>query len=171
MKTNNTENIIKVLKKENTNVIKYNKYDGITIECYTPSDIDCKDDMIKIANTLSKNNIQFSMERNDNNKNIFIVQFPELEPEYTEKQMEKMYKDIFKWLLDNVYENDMMKKVTKELILQYKDIYVKQAITMYYKSNYNQYRVKQMDLLNDNDYKIKVSDYFKTYVEEYHNKQ
>ena len=171
MKTNNIENIIKILKKENTNVIKYKKYDGITIECYTPSDIDCKDDMTKIANTLSKNNIQFSMERNGKNKNIFITQFPELEPEYTEKQMEKMYKDIFKWLLDNVYENDMMKKVTKELILQYKDIYVKQAIMMYYKSNYNQYKIKQMDLLNDNNYKIKVSDYFKKYVEEYHNKQ
>lgn len=171
MKTNNIENIIKILKKENTNVIKYKKYDGITIECYTPSDIDCKDDMTKIANTLSKNNIQFSMERNEENKNIFITQFPELEPEYTEKQMEKMYKDIFEWLLDNVYENDMMKKVTKQLILQYKDIYVKQAIMMYYKSNYNQYKVKQMDLLNDNQYKIKVSDYFKKYVEEYHNKQ
>lgn len=171
MKTNNIENIIKILKKENTNVIKYKKYDGITIECYTPSDIDCKDDMTKIANTLSKNNIQFSMERNGENKNIFITQFPELEPEYTEKQMEKMYKDIFKWLLDNVYENDMLKKVTKELILQYKDIYVKQAIMMYHKSNYNQYKIKQMDLLNDNNYKIKVSDYFKKYVEEYHNKQ
>lgn len=168
MKTNNIENIIKLFKKQNTKIIKYSKYDGITVECFTPSDIDCKDDMTILANVLSSNNIQFSMERNGQNKNIFIVQFPELEPDYTQKQIEKMYKDIFKWLLDNVYENDTNNKVTKDLLLQYKDIYVKQAITMYYKSNYNQYKTSLNNLLNDNQYKIQVSNYFVLYLDEYH---
>ena len=78
-----------------------------------------------------------------------------------------MYKDNFKWLIDNLVEKDIDKRVDKTLLLNCKDVYVRQAILTFIRSNINPYKTKLEDLLTDNEYRLNVERMYKQFLEEY----
>lgn len=172
MKLINIEAIIKAIKPEIKKVIKLSKYDGITMECFVENskDIDkgikemeqicTKLDLIPIATEISKNK-----------DNVFIIQFPELNPAYTDNQIKKMYKLTFKWLLDNLLKTDVNKKVTKDILLKFKSIVVKEAIQTFCRSNINLYKDNAINYLNNKNYKEKIDLIYLDFLETYEYKK
>ena len=88
-------------------------------------------------------------------------------PEYTDKELEKMYNNSFKWLLDGVMSSDTKHKVTTEVIMQYKAIFVKQAVTIHFNSNTNLYKEKIENYLNNKEYTAVVEKLFIRFANEY----
>lgn len=163
----NVDMIIKELNKKVEKIVRMRKLDGLTIECSVQAS--SKSDIgIKEINKLCKELklMPISTEKNKDKDNVFALQFPELVPQYSEEEVESMYKDNFKWLLDNINSNDTT--ITKQLIEDNKELFLKQAITMYYRSNVNQYKEKLDDYLNNYDYRNKIGRLFDRYIDEYY---
>lgn len=165
----NIDLIIKELNKKVEKVIRIRKIDGITVECSVKSGSK-SDTGIKEINKICKELklLPISTEKNKDKENIFALQFPELVPEYSETEIEDMYKLNFKWLLDNINSNDAT--ITKHLIEENKEIFLKQSITMYYRSNVNQYKERLDDYLNNYDYRNKIEKLFNRYLDEYYSR-
>lgn len=165
----NIDLIIKELNKKVEKVIRIRKIDGITVECSVKSGSK-SDTGIKEINKICKELklLPISTEKNKDKENIFALQFPELVPEYSETEIEDMYKLNFKWLLDNINSNDTT--ITKHLIEENREIFLKQSITMYYRSNVNQYKERLDDYLNNYDYRNKIEKLFNRYLDEYYSR-
>lgn len=164
---NNMEDIIKVLKDKLDYLIKIEKLDGITLECYMESNqlADKKFKNIeKVCTELKLNPI--ALELNEDQKNIFILQFPEMTPNYSESQELKLYKNSFKWLINNFNTNNNLVKGTPINFANYKDAFVKQAIMIHYRCNTNQYKSKLEDYLNNIEYRAKIDNWFLDYLKE-----
>ena len=164
----NIEGIIKEIKKKTKSLKSLTKLDGITIECtiFKNSNIDAIIEEIKeICSNIIKEPI--STELNDVQSDTFIIQFPELEPEYTDKEIEKMYKDNFKWLLDNFLQQDIDNNFDKNKLATDKNIFVKQAILYYYRSNTNQYKEKVENFLNNLNYRNKIDSLYLQFLNDY----
>lgn len=162
----NIDLIIKALDKKVEKIVRMRKLDGITIECSVKANTKV-DTGIKEANKLCKELklLPIATEPNQAVSNIFALQFPELVPQYTEEDIERMYKDNFKWLLDNIHSNDTT--ITKQLIEDNKELLLKHAITIYYRSNVNQYKESIDDYLNKYEYRNKIGKLFDRYIDEY----
>lgn len=161
----NVDGIIKELKKKAKYLTSIEKLDGITIECSVAKTKKAEDkieDVKAICKTLVP--YQAAIELNEKFDNVFIIQFPELVPEYTDEEINKMYMDSFKWLVDNFKTNDAASNYTPELFMRQKDKFVKHAILIYYRSNTNQYRCKPEDLLNDKEYRTRIDSIFIDYI-------
>lgn len=167
-KLNNIEAIIKAFKKEKTSVMKYRKIDGITMECATQVSESADTGIKDITDLCKKYKLHpISAEKNKEKSNVFALQFPEMLPEYTDKELEKMYNNSFKWLLDGVMSSDTKHKVTTEVIMQYKAIFVKQAVTIHFNSNTNLYKEKIENYLNNKEYTAVVEKLFIRFANEY----
>lgn len=163
----NVEGIIEKIKKDAKLTILFKKYDGITFECRTPIDGNrdmAINEMEQILNSL--NLIPYQIETHKEVSNAFIVQFPELDVIYSNEEKIKMYKMIFKFLLDNINQN-RKEPVSKGFILEFKEIYIKQTIQAFFRSNLNRYKIKVEDLLNDIEYRNHLELLFIKYVDEY----
>ena len=163
----NIEGIIEKLKEEAKLTILFKKFDGISFECRTPIDGD-RESAIKEMETILDTHklIPFLIERNEEVSNAFIVQFPELDVIYINDEKIKMYKMIFKFLLDNINQN-RKEPVSKSFVLEFKEIYIKQTIQAFARSNLNRYKIKVEDLLNDIEYREHLEVLFIKYVDEY----
>ena len=109
-------------------------------------------------------NTPVAIELNEDRENVFIVQFPEMIPEYTDEQIEKMFTDTFKWLIDNFLTNSKNINFTKEQFALEKNMFVKHAIIIYYRSNVNQYKQKPEDYLNNLDFRNKIDNIYLNYI-------
>lgn len=163
----NVEGIIKNIKDGAKLTIQFKKFDGITFECRTPIDGDREKAIIEMEDILNKFELTpYQIERNKEVQNAYIVQFPELDVIYSNEEKINMYKMIFKFLLDNINQN-REEPVSKNLILNSVDVYIKQTIQAFYRSNINRYKLSEKDLLNDKDFREHLEVLFIKYVDEY----
>lgn len=168
MNLKNTDNIIKALKQDIKKIVKLTKFDGITIECSVQEGKKVDDGIKEINKLCEKLELRpIATEKSKEKNNVFIVQFPELIPEYTEAQIKKMYNLSFKWLLDNLTINDKEHKVTPELLIKYKSLVVRKAIQIHCRSNINQYKEKLEDYLQDKKYIEKIDVLYYQFLETY----
>ena len=163
----NIEGIIKNVKNESKLTISFRKFDGISFECRTPIDGNREEAIFEMKSILDKFElIPYQIERHKETSNAYIVQFPELDIIYSNEEKIKMYKMIFKFLLDNINQNKK-EPVSKSFILESKEIYIKQTIQAFTRSNLNRYKIKVEDLLNDIEYREHLEVLFIKYVDEY----
>lgn len=162
----NMEQIITSLKKNLPKVQEIRKYDGITIQIKVKSN---RDACIKLVETFCRTNgiINYVIEKNKEEVDTFIVQFPEFIPEYTQKAIDKMYNENFQWLITNSLNSVIGNTIDKSTILNSTDQFVKHAIMIYYKSNTNQFKTKLEDLLKDTEYRYDLNNKFRNCVDEY----
>lgn len=163
---NNVENIIKIFQSKFKVFAKILKYDGITIE-FTLNDNCNRDDIVKQVKQLCKSYSlnSHSIELNKNDEKKFILQFPDLVPEYTKTEIDNMYIENFKWLLDDSLRNKP--DLSKDFISLNADKYVKLAIKTYFRSNVNRYREKEETYLNDFEYRSNLKKLFQDYLDKY----
>ena len=163
---NNMESIIKNIKSKYFDEIL--KFDGITIEFTCKTGVD-RDVAKKSIETFCKNNKLniYTLENNTDDTRKFILQFPDMVPEYTGEEIDKMYIANFKWLLDDTMRNKP--DITKSFILDNTVKYVKLAVTTFYRSNVNRYKAKLDDYLLDTKYRQRFNMLFMTYLDEYWN--
>ena len=161
---NNIEGIIIKLKEEAKLTIKFKKFNGITFECRVPIDCDRESAIKEMEELLSRYQLfPYQIGRDTEVQNAYTVQFPELDVIYSNEEKIKMYKQLFKFFLDNLNENKK-ELVSKSVILDFKYLFVKQTIQAFWRSNLNQYKISEKELLNDEDYRNTL---FIEYVDEY----
>lgn len=166
VRLDNIDMILKAISPKLKKVSSCVKFDGITIEFTTKEGIDYTDaieEVKKVCKSLGLKNPDF--EHNEEEIEKFILQFPDLVPYYTDKEIDKLYTDAFKWLLDDTFDNEPT--VTKQDVLNNKDNYVRQAITIFYRFNVNKYRESLADYLNNKEYRDKWTKRFVEYLDEY----
>ena len=165
VRLDNVDVIIKAISPELKLVKAIVKYDGITIE-FTSKDENYLDAMEEVKVVCKKFGLKCDdMEHNEEQIEKFILQFPNLVPHYTDEEIDKMYIDAYKWLLDDTFNNEP--SVTKQDVLNNKDNYVRQAITIYYRFNVNKYRETIDDYLGNKEYREKWTVRFVEYLDEY----
>lgn len=163
----NIESIIKEMKKSIKVLVKLEKLDGITMECSVPQGMKAKEGIKEAKAICKKLKLgPLAVEENPDKENVFALQFPELDVEYTEKQIEKMYKANYKWLLEGLLSRDKDHKVTRELLLEFKDVFNKQAIMIYCKSNINPYKTDTSKYLNNIEYRKSLDKIYYDFIEE-----
>lgn len=164
----NMEYIIKQLKPNIKGLDSMTKYDGITIICTRKSRSNF-DNIKQQLNDVCKelNLLPISIEQNIDNKLEFALQFPELNVQYTQEQIDKMYKDNFKWLFDNVRSKKTEVIPGKQLLMDNINIYVKQAISIYCRSNINPYKEHIQDYLENVQYRSNIEKLFYEYLTQY----
>lgn len=163
----NVEGIIENIKKEAKLTILFKKFDGITFECRTPIDGNREIAIQEMELILTKLElVPYQIERHKEVSNAYIVQFPELDVIYSNEEKIKMYKMIFKFLLDNINQN-RKEPLSRSFILEFKEVYIKQTIQAFARSNLNRYKIKEEDLLNDLEYREHLEMLFIKYVDEY----
>lgn len=163
----NVEGIIKNIKDKASLTISFKKFDGITFEGRTPIDGDREKAINEIETILNDLElVPFQIERHKEVSNAYIVQFPELDVIYSNEEKIKIYRMIFKFLLDNINQN-REKPVSKGSILDGIGVYIKQTIQIFARSNINRYKLSEKDLLNDIEYRKHLETLFIGYVDEY----
>lgn len=158
--------IQKELKNKCKKIIKFQKYDGISLECYVAQDTNIDDgisEIKKVCKSLKLNPINIEINKDKNN--LFLLQFPEFVPEYTTKELEALYKDSYDRLIKDLKNNDVEHKVTKDLIIRNKSVFIKQAIISFYNSNTNKYKGTLKTYLQDEDIWKKAETFFDNYIE------
>ena len=84
--------IQKELKNKCKKIIKFQKYDGISLECYVAEDTNIDDgisEIKKVCKSLKLNPINIEINKDKNN--LFLLQFPEFVHEYTTEELEALY--------------------------------------------------------------------------------
>ena len=172
-KPSNMEAIIKEVKKLCKVVIKMQKLDGITIECYVPKDVDINKGTTEIKNICRDLKLlPINIEKSEEKSNAFALQFPELDVIYNKSTNKKMVLDAYKWLLDTMIRNSTQKAITKQLLFTYKDTVIKRAMDIYYRANVNRYKVIDKDfkqLIEENKKQLNVLYY--EFLEDYEVKE
>lgn len=164
---NNIEGIINKLRESAKLTIKFKKFNGISFEGRLPIDGDRVRAIEEIEELLSDLSlVPYQIDESKEVSNAYLVQFPELDIIYSNEEKINMYKYIFKFLLDNINEN--RKELTpKSYILDYMNLYIKQTIQAFYRSNVNPYKIKEEDLLNDEKFRQHLEALFISFVDEY----
>lgn len=164
----NIENIIAQFKED----VNYDmvKFDGISLEVTIPLGGEY-DKISKEYNKLCKKYklLPVSIHPNKVTDTLMLVEFPELEPYYTEEQNTKMYTDSINWLIqDYIKASSYQKiKVTKQMVLDSMDIFVSESMKMYFKSNMNQYKAEIEKFLINPVYRTPVEKLFREIVRTY----
>lgn len=163
----NIEGIIEKIRKEAKLTILFRKSDGITFESRTPIDGDRESAIMEMETILTELGlVPYRIGRSEDVSNSFMVQFPELDVIYSNEEKIKMYKNIFKFLLDNINQN-RKEPVSKSFILDFKEVYTKQTIQAFARSNLNRFKVNADDMLNDIEFREHLDVLFIKYVDEY----
>ena len=169
----NVEEIIKYLTK-NSIVKTMEKIDGITIECTIPSRKTfkkCEESIREAIKDLDLDPLekQLSFEQSTEDTTKFALQFPELMPYYTIKEIEKMYEENFKMLLNQAILRASFQNVTtltREVLLKGVELYTREAIKIFFKSNCNQYKRRIEEFLQDPEYRTDKNRIFYNMVDE-----
>ena len=172
---NNIDTIYEEFQTKLTKCEIIRKVDGITLECKMKSKR-TKFDTVKteIEKLCEEYNLlPISLEQNEEDKTLFVLQFPELNVIYTDTEKENLYKNTFKWLLDNAIEKTKMNisglptNITKQLLQQSKDVYVKLAVTIFCNNGINPYKQTKETYLKDTDYLKSVGNIYMNYLDTY----
>ena len=163
----NIEGIIEFLREQTKNVNNMRKFDGITIECEVAT-ADKRENAMNEMQALSNKYgiIPVAIEARADSSTLFGVQYPELKPIYSEEETRKMYEDTFEFLLNNIKMKDP-KSVTKTILIENMDRLTKHAITVYCKSNINQYKETVDDYLNNSKYRTKINGWYLEFIDIY----
>ena len=168
MKKSNLRNIdliLKAFKKECKTIIKVQKYDAISMECSMTVNSDINDGITEAKEIIKSLNLKnISIEENKDKNNVFLIQFPELIPEFTTKEIEALYDSTYERLYNDLLSNDINHKVTKDLIIKNKGVFIKQAIISFYNSNVNKYQRSLDNMLKDKDIWEKAETLFLTFI-------
>src|SRR5699024_5049165 len=106
---------------------------------------------------------------------LFAIQFPELNNIYTDKELEQLYNNVFNWLITNAIEKTktniggLKTKVTKQLLLDSVNAYVKISIDIFCKSSINPYKENKETYTQDINYINKIKEIYNKYVTIYCN--
>lgn len=161
----NIEGIIDAVKPMSKQVKEFRKFDGISMECTKLGSIDSAINEMKALCTKLKL-VPFATEARKDDSNLFLVQFPDLIPEYSEDEVTKMYKDTFMFLFNNIKIKDPT-AATKTKLIEGMDSLVKHAIKTYCRSNINQYKESFETYYNNKKYRVKINGIFLDSVEEF----
>lgn len=148
----NSREVIKLLKEQKTEVQEFRPIDGITIECKLPENSEFNLETFKqyIKEVLYKLNLPSALvEQHKEMKNIFIIQFPDMIPEYAEEEVNEVIENNLTVLLDLIKGNSKGRTPDKDTLRNHKGLLVRQAISMYYKGYANQYKQKEQDYIGD----------------------
>lgn len=159
---------IEVIKKqiESESFIKSTKIiDGISLECRIPEKKtykQCQTELNKKCKTWGL--LPVAYEQNEEEKDYFLVQFPELEPYYTEEQKYNMFYSSSDYFVKTSI--DLSKRigttVTRKMLMDSIEKYIYEIIKLYYNSNVNKYKVTLESLEND----IKLRNFIRPITEE-----
>lgn len=164
---NNIDTILLEIQNLAKKVIKFDKMDGITIVCYVPDGESCKEGIKEIKTICKKLSLKpIAIEENKEMTNVFILQLPELNPIYSDEELTSIFKYDFQWIFDNI-RNNTDETIKKDIALRDKDVFVRQAIRRYTRSNINPYREKYEDYINNYDFRNKVNKLYEIFVDEY----
>lgn len=161
----NIDDIITAIKKKAKYLTSIEKVDGITIECMVAQSKKAEERFEDIK-TLCKSitSYQPALELNEKFQNTFLIQFPDMEPEYTDEFKKQMYFNAFEWLTSSYVANWTCKN--KPDIAKHMNTFVKHAILIHYRGFANQYRQKPEDLLDNKEYVKQVEDWFREYIKQ-----
>ena len=163
----NIEDLIEVIKNKIKGIKSIRKWDGISVECAVNDAAKLDKIQGKIRELCETNHLSpVSFEVNELNKNTFLFQLPDFEPVYLGYQIDKQYRDIFIFLLDNFSSHAGVNTSTDHLLEIHENM-VKLAIQAYYRSNVNKYHVKESDMLNAFNLRFKLNELYKQVVLEY----
>ena len=90
-----------------------------------------------------------------------------IDPTTLDKSSSIIIKDNFSWLVENFLRNSKNLSFTKDSFISNRNIFVKQAIITYYRSNVNQYKQKPEDYLDNKEFRNKIDLIFLNYISEY----
>ena len=147
----NIEKIQKQIQEE-TFIKETTLYDGISFECTIPEGKtfkQCKTELNKKCKELKL--LPISTEQNKDNEKLFILQFPELVPYYTEEQIYLMRYRNLDYQIDTSIKSSAQigVKVTKQMLIDSIGIFVNECIRTFYNWNMNKYKVTLEELLKD----------------------
>lgn len=164
----NVEAIINVLKEQSKTVVEFNKANGITIECKI-NPIKTRKQMERELNTLCKklNLLPIEITEKDDSETLYYLQFPDLDVQYPEEIIIKMYNDNFKWLLDNIRNFPDDKELTMDYCLNNQKTFIRTAIQTYCRSNINPYRDNVRKYIEDIEYIKKVTQIYLKFLDWY----
>lgn len=168
----NSREVIKLLKQEKTDILVYKAIDGITIECYLPETekFDLKQQTKAIKAILEKLNLPSALvEAHKEKQNVFIIQFPEMKPEYTQEEIDEVITNNINALIENLKDNMAITKsaINKQLIEKSKGLLVREAINMYYKGYTNQYKESIDDYTTNTEFMDNCMNLFDRWLSNY----
>ena len=166
VRLDNIDLIIKAISPKLKTFKEIIKYDGITIEFVVNKDDDVFVAMDKVGEVCKELGLRADdIEHNKQEIEKFILQFPDMTPKFTKAEIKKLYEYSFKLLLDDTFNNEP--SVTKSDVINNKDNYVRQSITIYFRFNVNKYKERLEDYLNNNEYRQNITNMFLTYLDDY----
>lgn len=148
----NSRKIIQLLQEQKTDIQEYKALDGITIECKLPEQhkFDLNSFKQYIKEVLYKLNLPSALvEQNKEMQNVFIIQFPDMIPEYTDEEVEQVIKDNLSMLVQLITSNSMGHVPDKDTLRNHKGMLVRDAVTMYFKGYANQYKQTEEDYIGN----------------------
>lgn len=169
---NNVDLIQKELKSKLKTVSSIYKLDGITLQCKLKSRVkfsDAKAEIECVCKDLQV--LPISLEQNGDDKTLFIIQFPELYPLFTQEIERKIYVDNFIWLFNDAIQRNKVglnkAVINKSTILDGKDTYIKRALGIYCRYHINPYKTSVRTFTDDKEYMSKLAIYFYEALEEF----
>jgi len=167
----NVNSIMDKLRKETTNVNSFKIFDGITIQCVmkdTTTEQELRAEMKNIQTVCKTLKLPSSV--TDKNKycdNIFLLQFPDLEPAYTDKELEKMYKTSLIDRLDTSFHNDISNTMTINTFKNNVEMLVTDLLRQHYETCVNKYKHTLKEILQDKEQRTKVIQWVNEVLSEY----
>lgn len=159
------EDLIKPLSDKLDDTYVVQKYNGITLMVKSQRSVDAG--MAEVKSVCKKLKITgFSIEKNMWDEESFLLQFPDFVPEYNDEEIYNMYVFNFKWLLDNLKQNQDG-VIDKSSVLNGKEQFIRNAIQTYCRSNINPYKENADTYLNDIDYRRKLAMWFEQVLATY----
>lgn len=161
MNIENVDMFLKTLKKKSRIFNNTEKCDGITLYFEAPEKANIKPYYKKISDIIKDiTKESFSIEEVPNRNNCLFIQFPNLEPKYSDDVIEKLYIEQFKILISDIIRLSDKKIFDKTKLINDRNIFVKSAITCYYRSNVNQYKHDINEFLQDNAYRSHIEELY-----------
>ena len=166
----NIETIKKQLEND-TFIKEYIIVDGISLECKIPEKKtfkQCQTELNKKCKALGL--LPISTELNQDDKKLFLLQFPELTPYYTEEHQYNIFYKSAEYFIKTSIE--LSKRagtiVTRKMLLDTIEKIVYEITKLCYNSNVNKYKVTLEDLKNDaqlnNQIKLIVEEVINVYT-------
>ena len=153
----NIESIIEAVLPMSKQVKDVRKFDGISMECTKLSTASLENAINEIKAICNKLKLlPVATEKRKDDAELFLVQFPELLPKYSDEEVAKMYTDTFIFLFNNIKMKDPS-AATKSKLIEGMESLVKHAIKTYCRSNINQYKESFEDYYNDKKYRTKIN--------------
>lgn len=157
----NVNSIMDKLRNKTTNVKTFKVFDGITIQCVMneqTTEEQLKTEMKNIQSICKTLKLPSSV--TDKNKfcdYIFLLQFPDLEPTYTDEELERMYKTNLIWMLDTSFHNDINNIMSVNTFKNNVEMLVTDLLRQHYESCVNKYKHTLKEIIQDKEQREKIT--------------